>query len=159
MPFRTSLYADGAVIFINTAREEILAVTEMLNVFAEATGLHTSFEKSSITQVRCDGLDLEDIAACFGCQIACFPCKYLGMPLSNSRLKKVDLQDAFDKLAAKLKSWKHLHLRLGYCLILVQHVLSAMAVFQMLAIDLLVWLKKKIDKLEGDLSPHQVWRA
>jgi hypothetical protein len=49
MPFRTFLYADDAVIFINPVEDEVLAVSELLNVFAEATRLRTNFEKSSIT--------------------------------------------------------------------------------------------------------------
>ena len=40
--FRSSLYADDAVIFIKPTEFEMTAVVQILHIFGRATGLHTS---------------------------------------------------------------------------------------------------------------------
>lgn len=147
MPFRTALYADDAVLFINPLVQEVMVVKQLLDLFGDATGLRTNYEKSSITPICCDGIDLSAVLTCFGCQTKTFPCTYLGMPLSDSRLTRGDLQPIYDRICSKFQGWQHLHLNLGDRLILVRHVLSAMPIFQMLVLDLPVWLRKLIVKL------------
>ena len=82
-----------------------------------------------------------------GCEIKPFPCTYLGMPLSDSKLRKVDYQPALDKLCSKLKGWIRIHFSMDGRILLVKHVLSAMVVFQMMVIEMPAWLRKRIDGL------------
>jgi hypothetical protein len=81
------------------------------------------------------------------CSLQVFPCTYLGVPLSDRRLRRCDLQPTIDKLAAKVKGWNKGKFSLDARLLLVKHVLSAMHIFQLLVIDPPVWLLKVIDKL------------
>ena len=76
-----------------------------------------------------------------------FPCQYLGLPLSDRRLRKADLQPAIDKLAGKVKGWNKGSFSVDARLLLVKHVLSALHIYQLLVIDPPVWLIKAIDKL------------
>lgn len=147
LAYRTSLYADDAIIFINPDVQEMKAVHDMLDAFGMASGLRTNYGKSSITPICCGELDMEAIAGELGCPIKHFPCTYLGMPLSDSRITRTDWQPALDKVYGKMKGWKLAHFSMDTRLSLVQQVLSAMLVFQMIAIDPPVWLRKAVDKV------------
>nr|XP_045084453.1 uncharacterized protein LOC123493985 [Aegilops tauschii subsp. strangulata] len=147
MPFRTSLYADDAVIFINPDPYEIASIKQLLQLFGNATGLHTNFEKSSFTPIRCEGLNLSLIMGASMDACKKFPCKYLGMPLSDSRLKMVDYEEYIDKILSKVRCWKLGLLGLDGRLMLVKQVLSAMVVFQMIALAQPIWLHKLVDKI------------
>jgi hypothetical protein len=59
----------------------------------------TNLAKSAIALIRCENLDLNEITLAFPCQVADFPCKYLGLPLSQRALKKADWQPQIDELA------------------------------------------------------------
>ena len=77
-----------------------------------------------------------------------FPCTYLGLPLSDQRLRKDDdLQPTLDKLSSKVKSWNRGNFSLDARLLLVKHVLSAMHIYHLLVIVPPIWLLKAIGKL------------
>jgi hypothetical protein len=76
-----------------------------------------------------------------------FPCTYLGLPLSDKRLHKEDLQPVVDKLAAKVKGWNKGQCSMDARLLLVKHVLSAMHIYQLLVLDPPIWLTTAIDKM------------
>lgn len=147
MPHRVSLYADDVVLFIRPEATELLLIKALLQVFGDATGLCTNFQKSTITPIQCTGIDIDAMAVTFGCPVAQFPCRYLGMPLSDKKLCKRDLQPALDKLSGKVKGWIQGSFSIDARLTLVKHVLAAMPIFQMLAIAPPVWLTKAMDKI------------
>ena len=96
--FRTSLYADDVALFINPTMEDICGLKEILCAFGNATGLVTNFSKSTITPIRCDGIQIQGLAQQIGIPITSFPCKYLGMPLSIRKLTKAEWQFLLDKM-------------------------------------------------------------
>ena len=87
------------------------------------------------------------IAVSLGCSIQRFPCTYLGMLLSDSRLRTIDLQPGLDKLAGKVKKWIKGCFSFDARLLLVKHVLSAMSIYQFLVLDAPIWLIKVVDKI------------
>jgi hypothetical protein len=147
MPHRVSLYADDVVLFVCPDAAEFQAIMALLQPFGEATGLHSNFLKSSITPIHCSDEDAGALSAMLGCPVVHFPCRYLGMPLSDRRLHKADLQPAIDKLSGKVKGWIHGSFSIDARLVLVKQVLAAMPVFQMLAIAPPIWLTKAMDKI------------
>ena len=147
LPFRTSLYSDDAVFFINPRACEIQAIRSMLLLFGEATGLNCNFSKSSVTPIYCEGVDVGSILQGLECPVKPFPCQYLGMPISDSKLKKGELQPVCDKILGRMKGWKLALLSLDGRLDLVKKVLSAMPIFQMIATHMPTWLEKMIDKV------------
>lgn len=120
---------------------------QLLNLFGDATGLRTNFAKSSVSPICCTGIDLQELLQDLGCPIKNFPCTYLGMPLADTKLMKNDLQPICDKLVNRMKGWKMALLTLDGRLDLVRTVLSAMPIFQMIALILPAWLAKLIDKV------------
>ena len=49
---------------------------------------------------------MEAVQQAFPCVVEPFPCKYLGVPLSLSRLKRAYEQSLVDWVASKIPTWK-----------------------------------------------------
>lgn len=64
------------------------------------------------------------------------------------RLCRALLQPIVDKFATKLPKWKGILLSSGGRLTVVKHVLSALPLYQLMAMDLPKWLIKAIEKRE-----------
>jgi hypothetical protein len=61
---------------------------DILHLFGIASGLKTNLQKSSVLPIRCEDQNLEVIQQQLPCEIADFPCKYLGLPLALKKLKR-----------------------------------------------------------------------
>ena len=90
-PLWFSLYAYDAAIFLTPSAHDISNLATTLQGFGEAIGLVTNITKSSISPIRCDNIDLAAILEEFPATIAQFPIKYIGLPLSLGRLRRVDI--------------------------------------------------------------------
>jgi hypothetical protein len=99
---RTSLYADDAAIFMAPNKDDIDFLASTLLQIGDVTGLVTNCTKSQVAPIRCAGLDLDHILQAFPASRTTFPMKYLGLPLSVTRLKRIHFQPLEDKVAAKL---------------------------------------------------------
>lgn len=135
LPHRLSLYADDAVLFLSPVCEDLLAIKEILKLFGEASGLRTNMYKSSFSPIRCNEQQTQLIKDYLHCNIADFPCKYLGLPLSLRKPSRADFQPLVDKVANRLQAWQAGLLSQGGRLILVKAVMSAMAVYNFMALD------------------------
>jgi hypothetical protein len=89
---RVSLYADDVVVFARPEARELYAVRAILECFGHASGLHVNFAKSAAAPIRCSPEVLQTVAPALSCQVVAFPCAYLDLPLSLTRLHKRDLQ-------------------------------------------------------------------
>jgi hypothetical protein len=144
---RLSLYADDVVMLIRPTVEEATAALHLVNTFGEASGLRCNLQKSSVSPIRCDGMDLQPITAVIQCPIKPFPVSYLGLPLSLARLSKTDLQPLVDKIAGHFPTWKASLLERSGRLILVNSTLVATPVYHMLSLDLPPWFFNCVNKL------------
>jgi hypothetical protein len=59
-----------------------------------------------MASIQCDEGHLVVVEAEFPCQLVQFPIKYLGIPLSVTKLPKVAFQSLVDQVANKLLTWK-----------------------------------------------------
>ncbi|KAM0846353.1 hypothetical protein ACQ4PT_055727 [Festuca glaucescens] len=147
VPFRASLYADDVVVFLKPSAAELAATIKLLDIFAMANGLQDNWRKSVVSPIACTE---DQIAAAIGdteCPVQQFPITYLGMPLFDARLNRVDFQPIVDKMLKSLRGWKAKFFSLPGRVELVKTCLSAMAIYQMMAIAPQVWLCKRLDKL------------
>jgi retron-type reverse transcriptase len=55
----TSLYADGAAVFVASVKDDMQNLASILQHFGEVTGLCTNFSKSSVVPIRCENIDLD----------------------------------------------------------------------------------------------------
>ncbi|WVZ67318.1 hypothetical protein U9M48_016414 [Paspalum notatum var. saurae] len=152
---RVSLYADDAAIFLNPNRNEVMATHQILSAFSKASGLTTNLSKCAVYPICCESSDLESIMEPFPCEVKSFPCKYLGLPLSDRSLRRVDFQPVLDKLATRLSAWKGKLLDKSGRLTLVNAVLSSIPVHFLTVFPLKKWAIKKIDKIRRSF----LWRG
>jgi len=99
------MYADDAVIFLKPTPTDARDIKELLLNFGEVTGLPTNLQKTSVTPIGCSNINIEPILAILPVARASFPLKYLGLPLTPRRLRKMDFQPLIDKASGKLSTW------------------------------------------------------
>lgn len=90
------------VLFIKPIEADLNCAKIILNCFGSASGLVTNMLKSSAIPIRCD--DQQVLAGCsvLHCSPAAFPCRYLGLPISDKKLRKCDLKLWIEKIADRL---------------------------------------------------------
>lgn len=74
---RLSLYADDAVIFTNPRQEDVRCIMQIMDAFGDATGLRINVSKSTVAQIRCAGIDMDQVLSDFAGERVNFPLKYL----------------------------------------------------------------------------------
>jgi hypothetical protein len=103
---RILIYADDTVIFLRPDPRDINLVLDLLRLFGTASGLKTNVQKKSVVPIRCDDQILNAVKELLSCDFVGFPCKYLGLPLSLTRLTKSQIQNIIDRLSSLLPWWK-----------------------------------------------------
>ena len=111
------------------------------------TGLVTNCAKSVVAPIRCGNIDLDEILQAFPAIRSTFPLRYLGLPLSVTRLKRIHFQFLEDKVARKLPPWIARHVATPGRVVLVKAVLTAIAIYHITPLELPVEVRKKIDSL------------
>jgi hypothetical protein len=118
-----SLYADDVVIFCHPDETELRVVRAILGLFGDASGLRTNFAKCSVTPIACSEEVAQGAAGEMECQLAPFPVKYLGIPLSIRRVSAAALQPLVDSIADRLPLLKFAMMTKAGRLALVKSVL------------------------------------
>jgi hypothetical protein len=144
---RVSLYANDVIIFAQPRLDDLAVVREILGCFGQASALVVNFLKSVAIPIRCTEQVLLAVTPALGCPIGEFPCKYLGLTLSLSKLQKMDVQPLIDKLARKLSFWKARLLSKEGRASFVQAVMTSTVIYQLIALDVDPWVLQLIDKL------------
>lgn len=83
----------------------------------------------------------------FPCAISHFPVRYLGIPLSVSRLPKSALQPLVDRVADRLPTWKGQLMNRSGRLALIKSTLTAIPVHIAITIKLQPWVFKALEKI------------
>uniref|UniRef100_A0A0A8XQ40 Uncharacterized protein n=1 Tax=Arundo donax TaxID=35708 RepID=A0A0A8XQ40_ARUDO len=143
---RLSLYADDVVLFIQPTSQEMELARAILEKFGDASGLHANLQKSSAIPIQCDSEDLALIEENLPCPAGTFPCTYLGLPLSNRKLRASELLPLVEKVADKLPGWKAGLIHKAGRIILVRMVLTAIPIHVLIALDIPKWVIRAIDK-------------
>lgn len=144
---RASFFADDVALFVRSHPADLRGTRELLHIFAGAYGLQVNMSKSAIVPIRCHVVDLQAITAEFPCATAEFPIKYLGLPLSPTKLLKADLTPLVDSLANQLPVWKTNLIPTCGRIALLNSMLIALGIYNMLALDMPPWLLKVVDKI------------
>jgi hypothetical protein len=100
-------------------------------IFKEVSGLKTNIQKSSVIPIRCQGVDLDEVLCDFLARPALFPTKYLGLPLTSTRLRRIDFQPLVDKAVSKLTIWNGKNINHVGMSTLVKAVLTSQAVYRL----------------------------
>lgn len=98
--------------------------------------MRTNFAKCAVLPIRCSTDQQAQITQIMDCRIAQFPTTYLGHPLSICKIPTSALLPLIDKIARKLSTWRGFMLSRRERLSFVRHVLCAMPMHILMAIDL-----------------------
>jgi hypothetical protein len=69
---RLSFFVDDVVLLIKPTMEEATAAIELLRLFGTASSLFCNLGKSSVSPIRCEGIDLQPVLAVLGCPVRHF---------------------------------------------------------------------------------------
>lgn len=144
---RISLYADDIALFIRPLEDEMNLTTHILEVFGETSGLHTNFQRSFIIPIRCEETKTTAIASTLTCSVSEFPCTYLGLPISDKKLRKADLLSWVERIGDKLPNWKANLMNMAGRATWVHFVLSALPIHVLIALNVPKWFIKAISKI------------
>jgi hypothetical protein len=104
--------------------------------------------------IRC-GEEVVTFQELLPCETSSFPCKYLGLPLSLSKLSRNQTQSIIDKIADQLPGWKadlktELEEKCKF-----KYVMTGMVIYLAMAVDLPPRALKDIDKIRKGF----LWRG
>lgn len=99
-------YVDDTIIFLKHNLNDARHMKFLLYLFEILASLKINFDKSEIYMVNDEGNLGIQYAELFNCQVGLFPIKYLGVPVSPSRLKVLDWLPLVDKGNNRLDVWK-----------------------------------------------------
>jgi hypothetical protein len=131
--------------FVKPIEDDLKCVRLILNCFGSASRLVTNMNKSYAIPIRCEEHVVQEGFYVLRCSLASFPCSYLGLPISDRKLKRNDLMLWIDKIADRLSNWKACLLNLARRTTLVWFVLSAIPIYLLIAIKIPKWVIKSID--------------
>jgi hypothetical protein len=86
---RASLYAYGLIVFLSLVPSDLELIKVILTIFGGASGLCCNMSKSEITAICCSEEDIGMVDQLLPCRLSQFPIRYLGIPLSVTKLLKL----------------------------------------------------------------------
>jgi hypothetical protein len=95
----------------------------------------------------CDEHQIAAVQEALPCNLAQFPCKYLGLPLSTRKLTKRDLYPLVETIADQLPGSKVALMHPAGRATLVKSVLTAIPVYYLIALQCPKWVIKDVDKI------------
>jgi len=125
---RLSLYADDVALFIRSEEDDLQITKNILQVFEKASGLRTNLQKSCVIPIQCDDEIAEVVNNTLQCTTTSFPTTYLGLPISDKKLRRCDLLILIEKIANKLPGWKAPLLSLAGRAVLVRFVITTIPI-------------------------------
>ena len=109
-------------------------------------GSKINFSKSEVLLIHGDQDKCLSYADIFNCQVGSFPLKYLGVPVSPSRLHVSDWDNLVEKNTKKLLAWKGNSLSIASRTILINSSLSTSFIYDMSMYLLPKTVTNKLDK-------------
>ncbi|KAL0290871.1 UNVERIFIED_CONTAM: hypothetical protein Sradi_7040100 [Sesamum radiatum] len=95
-------FADDVLIFCAGDVPSVRRVKVVLEEFAELSGLQVNSSKSTVIFSKAIQSERQELLDLLGFQEGCLPIKYLGVPLTASRLSVADCRPILDKVACRL---------------------------------------------------------
>jgi hypothetical protein len=124
-------YADDTILFVENDLEQAANMKLLLCAFERLSDFKINFHKS---ELLCYG-DVKQMESqyteLFGCDLGQYPFRYLGIPMHHKRISNVDWKIIEEKFEKKLSCWKGKMLSYGGRLILINSILSSLAMFML----------------------------
>ena len=145
-------YADDTLLVLQACPVQLSALREVLETFAQATGLRVNFAKSCLIPIKVSEEKLQSLAATFGCAVGQLPFTYLGLPLGVTKPTIQDLSPLVGLVERRLNASARF-LGYGGRLQFVRSVLSSLPSFFMCSLK----LQKAIINICNRAQRHCLW--
>ena len=107
--------------------------------------LRINYHKTDLMTVHVNPEDARAAAQVFCCKISSFPCKYLGVPLHFSQLRREDLQPVVDKTLERFAGWRGTLLNYKSRLVLLKSCIASIPMYFLSVIKFPKWAIKAIN--------------
>jgi retron-type reverse transcriptase len=97
-------YANDTLIIMPAEQDQVIVMKEILERYANSTGLKINFHKSSMIPINLSDINAQRIAALIGCNIASMPFTYLGLPLGTTKPSIQDLMPLVDRIERRVSA-------------------------------------------------------
>ena len=124
-------YADDTIICLKENVENARNMKLVLYMYELMSGLKINFFKSEVILINGDNEMCSNYAKLFNCQVGAFPIKYLGVPVSTSRLHVKDWVQLEERNEKKLATWKGKSLSIAGRATLINSSLSNSFIYHM----------------------------
>jgi hypothetical protein len=128
-------YADDTLLIMQACPMQFLALKNLLDQFAAATGLCVNYAKSSMMNINVTDGQIHELAVVFGCAVGHLPLTYLGLPLGTTKPTIEDISPLVGMVARRLNASARF-LGYGGRLQLVKSVLSSLPTFFMCSLKI-----------------------
>jgi len=136
------------LLFYFRLEEADLQLTKnLLLIFGEASGLQTNLQKSCVIPMHCEREIEETVNNSLQCTTSNFPTTYLGLPISEEKLRRSDLVAWIEKIANKLPGWKASLMSLAGRAVLVRFVFTVIPIYLLVVIRVPKWFIRAVDKI------------
>ncbi|RLM84648.1 hypothetical protein C2845_PM04G10450 [Panicum miliaceum] len=139
-------YADDTILSLNDEEESARNMKLLLYMYEQMSGLKINFEKSEVLMVSQDERKSLSYSDVFNCATGTWPIKYLGVPVSVSRLHVLDWLKLDEKILKRLDGWQGSSLSVGGRLTLINSRLSSIPTYSMSMYLLPETICKRINK-------------
>lgn len=159
-------FADDLVIFTRGLRSSLRVLMDFLGDYEQATGQKVNKNKSLfIASSRCSSSQVRAWSTLAGMRYGSLPLQYLGGVVFAGRKRKHYFQFVLDKVEKRLAGWQKRFLSSGARLLLIRHVLAAIPIHIIAALDPPKWLFQQLELRfanflwgELDSGPTRHWK-
>ncbi|XP_060216654.1 uncharacterized protein LOC132644113 [Lycium barbarum] len=145
-------YADDTIIFSSSCEISLGLIMNVLKNYEQASGQLINKSKSSIyLHDRVDNEVFQKVERITGIARKNFPLMYLGCPIFYARPQMSFYSELISKVRNRLQGWKGKLLSFGGRAILLKHVLQAMPMHLLSAIDPPSFVIEKLHKIFAQL--------
>jgi len=120
------MFADDLILFGKANVPTIHIIKETLGIFSHSTGLEANLHKSQLFSGGCSTLLHNQCRQAIGFQEGKLPMKYLGIPITASRLTKLDCSTLVEKITPRVHIWATWNLSFAGRAMLINGVIFGM---------------------------------
>ena len=106
-------------------------IKAVLDQFSAATGLKINYDKSAMVPRHTAAATVGALQGILGCQVGSFPQTYLGLPLSDTKLRLTAFAPLISKTDIYLRGWQAALLNPMGRAVLVNTVLDSQLIYAM----------------------------
>ncbi|WVZ49070.1 hypothetical protein U9M48_000451, partial [Paspalum notatum var. saurae] len=138
-------YANDTLILARATVQDVQRLKEILDSFAAATGLQINYNKTTAVPMHVNPITMKRLIGILQCKQESFPQTYLGLPLSNCKLKRSSFAPLIAKIDKRLAGWGAMLLSPAGRVVLINSVLNGLPLYLMTALQLPAGILEQIE--------------